>query len=139
MNYTENYHLPQWVETDRVQMEDFNQMCADIDQGIKGAKDTAETALASLPYVVGTYTGDGTTESRTVTLGFKPSFLVIGGVSRSSKSDADALTRFAIVGPSGTTNTQASPVDTGFVVKNGGFEFPQLNQNGVIYSYIAFK
>ena len=24
MNYTTNYHLPQWVETDRIQMEDFN-------------------------------------------------------------------------------------------------------------------
>ena len=34
MNYTEKYHLPQWVETDRVMMRDFNQMCRDIDAGL---------------------------------------------------------------------------------------------------------
>ena len=48
MDYTTNYHLPQWVETDRVQMEDFNQMCADIDQGIteeREAREAADTAL----------------------------------------------------------------------------------------------
>ena len=28
MNYTTNYHLPQWVETDRIQMEHFNQAMA---------------------------------------------------------------------------------------------------------------
>ena len=47
MNYTTNYHLPQWVETDRIQMEDFNQMCSDIDEGIKTAQDTAEMAYSS--------------------------------------------------------------------------------------------
>ena len=35
MNYTTNYHLPQWVETDRIMMEDFNDAMSDIDQGIK--------------------------------------------------------------------------------------------------------
>ena len=28
MNYTTNYHLPQWVETDRILMDDFNDMTA---------------------------------------------------------------------------------------------------------------
>ena len=86
MNYTTNYHLPQWVETDRIQMEDFNQMCADIDQGIKDAQETANTAQGTAtaaycptnkPYVVGTYTG--TSSNMTITLGFKPSFLIISG------------------------------------------------------------
>ena len=44
MNYTTNYHLPQWVETDRIMMEDFNDAMSDIDQGIKTAQDTADTA-----------------------------------------------------------------------------------------------
>ena len=35
MNYTENYHLPQWEESDRVMRTDFNQMCADIDAGLE--------------------------------------------------------------------------------------------------------
>ena len=34
MNYTENYQLPQWVETDRIMMEDFNEAMAKVDQGI---------------------------------------------------------------------------------------------------------
>ena len=42
MNYTENYHLPQWEETDRIMMEDFNQMCADIDSSIRQAQTKAD-------------------------------------------------------------------------------------------------
>lgn len=32
MNYTENYQLPQWVESDRVLMEDFNAANLKVDQ-----------------------------------------------------------------------------------------------------------
>ena len=41
MNYTTNYHLPQWVQTDRIQMEDFNQAMADIDEGLGSALQSA--------------------------------------------------------------------------------------------------
>ena len=44
MNYTEKYHLPQWVESDRILMTDFNQMCADIEAGITAAKAAADSA-----------------------------------------------------------------------------------------------
>jgi ElaB/YqjD/DUF883 family membrane-anchored ribosome-binding protein len=49
MNYTKNYHLPQWDENDRVMRADFNQMCADMENGLlKTARDAAEdTAQAS--------------------------------------------------------------------------------------------
>lgn len=40
MNYTEKYHLPQWVKEDRIMMDDFNQMCADMEAGLsKNAQD----------------------------------------------------------------------------------------------------
>lgn len=43
MNYTKNYHLPQWDETDRIMRADFNQMCADMENGLlKTARDAAE-------------------------------------------------------------------------------------------------
>ena len=43
MNYTEKYHLPQWDETDRIMRADFNQMCADMENGLlKTARDAAE-------------------------------------------------------------------------------------------------
>lgn len=35
MNYTENYQLPQWEETDRVLMEDFNDAMAKVDAGME--------------------------------------------------------------------------------------------------------
>ena len=31
MKYTTNYHLPQWVESDRILMEDFNQAMETLD------------------------------------------------------------------------------------------------------------
>ena len=34
MNYTTNYHLPQWVESDRIMMEDFNEAMEAIDTGL---------------------------------------------------------------------------------------------------------
>ena len=48
MNYTENYHLPQWVKSDRIMMEDFNQMCADIDGELSSLSDNlAKNAQAA--------------------------------------------------------------------------------------------
>ena len=49
MNYTENYHLPQWEKEDRIMMDDFNQMCRDMEAGLaKTAKDAAaETAAVN--------------------------------------------------------------------------------------------
>ena len=47
MDYTTNYHLPQWVESDRIMMEDFNEAMAAIDGGIKAAQDTADGGAAA--------------------------------------------------------------------------------------------
>lgn len=41
MQYTENYHLPQWVKSDRIMMQDFNQMCADLEAGMTENAQTA--------------------------------------------------------------------------------------------------
>ena len=42
MNYTKNYHLPQWDENDRIMRADFNRMCADMEAGLTGNAETAE-------------------------------------------------------------------------------------------------
>ena len=42
MNYTENYHLPQWDETDRILRKDFNSAMAQLEEGLTGNRDTAE-------------------------------------------------------------------------------------------------
>jgi len=99
MEYTTNYHLPQWVETDRIQMKDFNQMCADIESGLDSANSTAAAVqtqlggeLAALASAMGSggsncriawgsYTGRGTigaANANRLDFGFQPVLVVIG-------------------------------------------------------------
>ena len=44
MNYTTNYHLPQWVESDRILMEDFNEAMSGIDTALTGLEQSAGQA-----------------------------------------------------------------------------------------------
>lgn len=46
MNYTKNYHLPQWDETDRILRTDFNQMCADMEKGLTENRDDAQAGIS---------------------------------------------------------------------------------------------
>ena len=46
MNYTEKYHLPQWEKTDRIMMDDFNRMCADVEEGLRETAAAAASALS---------------------------------------------------------------------------------------------
>ena len=34
MNYTQHYQLPQWVDSDRIMMDDFNDMTQKLDTGL---------------------------------------------------------------------------------------------------------
>ena len=51
MNYTNNYHLPQWEKTDRVLMDDFNQAMSRLEEGLNGAvqhgSDAADAARSA--------------------------------------------------------------------------------------------
>ena len=74
MNYTENYHLPQWVESDRVQMEDFNAAMASIEEGLsKGFSPD------NRPYVSGSFTvpSDATSGTVVLTLDFQPHHILL--------------------------------------------------------------
>ena len=53
MEYTKNYHLPQWAEEDRIQMEDFNAAMMSIESGIGQALTTAEEGQAALAESIG--------------------------------------------------------------------------------------
>ena len=146
MNYTTNYHLPQWVETDRIMMEDFNGAMSDIDQGIKTAQSTADTAESKAdavadaytpdnkPYVIGTYTGTGSYLE--IDLGFKPSALIILGEGNSPS--VDTLWRYScIVFPSHAITT-VGITNTGFGVGDTS-SYPKLGENYRKYTYIAFR
>ena len=89
MNYTQHYQLPQWVETDRILMEDFNNMASAIDTALGGhdtdlealqAQDTAlESAIAecgNCRLYTTTYVGSASS-SVTLTFPGKPLFLMV--------------------------------------------------------------
>ena len=46
-NYTTNYQLPKWEKTDRVQMKDFNDMTATLDEALHGLAVSAAAAQAA--------------------------------------------------------------------------------------------
>ena len=54
MNYTQNYQLPQWAETDRILMDDFNDMT--------GALESALNGKGNCRLFTGSYVGTGTKE-----------------------------------------------------------------------------
>lgn len=159
MKRTINYDLPTWEKDDFIRMQDFNDLTGKLDaalksgadaqtalqNAIKAVKATAENAYSSAnkPYVAGSYTGNGGTQ--TVDLGFKPRFLVISrGFDKGDYSADYAL--FAGT-PEQIDSWMAKVVsitDTGFTVKMAAYNTstcPQLwlNTSGRTYSYIAFR
>lgn len=159
MKRTTNYDLPTWEKDDFIRMQDFNDLTGKLDaalksgadaqtalqNAIKAVKATAENAYSSAnkPYVAGSYTGNGGTQ--TVDLGFKPRFLVISrGFDKGDYSADYAL--FAGT-PEQIDSWMAKVVsitDTGFTVKMAAYNTstcPQLwlNTGGKTYSYIAFR
>ena len=134
MEYTTNYHLPQWVETDRIMMGDFNEAMSSIEEGMS----SNAVAAAEKPYVVGSYIGDGSTTDRKITLGFRPRFVIISGATRSTSSSSEALGRFAFMSQD-TTGAMGSLNSNGFSVSNNSFPYPQLNASNCTYGYIAFR
>ena len=158
MNYTTNYHLPQWAETDRIMMEDFNQMCADIDQGIKTAQDTADTAESKAdaaqttataaqttagaaycpsnkPYVFGSY--EGTSHNQHIVLGFRPSAVLI--YECYSGDSAEEAAGGCSLHCDDEISSNVSPEDEGFHLRIDYGGYPYTNRNGYTYVYMAFR
>ena len=151
MNHTTNYHLPQWVETDRIMMGDFNDAMASIEEGLNSnaqaaaaAQDAAESAQQEAEekgFVIGSYTGNGpSTEDpgQLITLGFQPRILLItrGWINNNSTGNY-----FLAVGQSRHENQSwvYELRDTGFLVKNHGGGIITLNEIGTVYDFIAFR
>lgn len=77
MKYTNNHHFPQWEESDRVLMTDFNKMCSDMETELDKVKDDAAAGRQAIQQTIqniqkdlggngknarmvfGTYTGTG--------------------------------------------------------------------------------
>jgi len=142
MNYTSNHHLPQWVKSDRVRMDDFNAAMANIENGMTANAQAAAAArkeAAALPYAIGTYTGAGTDQS--IHIGFRPSYLIINGIKEETGSSG--IETFGIYS---CAVGKYSNVPSCLVVNNDGFTakktngiYPDLVSKGRKYEYIAFK
>ena len=154
MNYTEKYHLPQWEDSDRVMRTDFNQMCVNIENGIKEVKSEAqkaqtdvdglartvksqgETLSAHEHCVMGTFTGS--MYATVVTLGFRPKAVYIAKVysTRDVEDAAGACGLFM----DGVSNSTLVFRDDGFSLHSGDSgTYPRLNSRNTPYIYIAFK
>lgn len=90
MNHTENYHLPRWDMADRIQMADFNSMTGAIEDaltGHDGRMDGQDAALAAQSARMdrlgncqiyhGTYTGNSSASSKTLSFPHKPIFVMV--------------------------------------------------------------
>lgn len=157
MNYTNNHHLPQWVESDRVRMSDFNAAMASIESGLSASAQAAQTAqsaaeiahnLAAIarneanekPYTVGHYTGNG--KLKQISLGYRPSFLLFTGAEAADSANSPAIIAFTGMLGSTTLASRCKIIDTGFQLLPSSDEngtYPDLNQSGRAYDYIAFR
>ena len=74
MNYTTNYHLPQWVESDRILMEDFNEAMESIEEGL-----STKFSADNRPYVSGSFTvpSDATSGTVVLVLDFQPHHILL--------------------------------------------------------------
>ena len=147
MEYTSNYHLPQWVESDRIMMEDFNQMCSDMEAGLTAAKATADAAKGiadsayspvNKPYTIGSYIGNGS--DTTVNLGFRPSFLIVSGSQSTVQTGVQALGGYEVFTAGNILADAVTITDNGFTVHTlSNSYYPRLAESGRRYDYIAFR
>ena len=154
MNYTEKYHLPQWEDSDRVMRTDFNQMCVNIENGIKEVKSEAqkaqtdvdglartvksqgETLSAHEHCVMGTFTGS--MYATVVTLGFRAKAVYIAKVYTTRDVEDAAGSCGLFMG--GVSNSTLVCRDDGFSLYSGDSgTYPRLNSRNMPYIYIAFK
>ena len=140
MEHTQNYNLPQWAKTDRIMMDDFNQAMADIDSSISAVEAKADAAYkpGNLPYVVGTYAGDGTPEWIEIDLGFRPRMVIVTyqQTTSSVQDTANHTLIFAATNP-----TQCWKLtENGFAVRgNVANTYGWLSMVNAVYTYIAFR
>ena len=86
-NKTENYKLNQWVKTDPVLMDDFNEDNRKIDAAMMGIMD-------AMPRIqTGSYVGDdeyGSGSPNVLSFDFEPKLLCVGGMAVARGHDAYA-------------------------------------------------
>ena len=134
MTETQNLHLPQWEDTDRIMRTDFNDAMAKID--------TAVAAAGNCRVAHGSYVGTGTygiDNPNSLTFPFRPLILLMGSSSQ-DKIWVCPTTTF-----NGSTNSNVhyhlTWLDNGiswYVNGTGSGANHQLNVADTTYTYTAF-
>ena len=127
MDYTQNLHLPQWEETDRIMRTDFNDAMSKLDAAIANA--------GNCKIVTGSYVGAGSflaEHANTLTFPGTPYVVMINGRT------------MLMVRPLSTahnTSTQGGVVvtwgDNSVSWYSTALPTHQCNEGGVTYQYIA--
>lgn len=97
----------------------------------------------SVPYVTGTYTGGGSDEAVTVTLGFMPDAVIVKSCNSATTStgmNSAYLALYRYPAKNGLTSSAVNVLE----IHSGGFEANLKsnvgpNQSGTTYYYIAFR
>ena len=156
MTYTTNYQLPQWVKSDRIMMDDFNDANSKIDAALHGlrtdvdAHETANTAahasFGNCRAVTGTYTGQGrygADTPNTLTFPHRPLLVII---HPNTYAQGHSLTRLLLL--QGSTfafsymdlpPSQCDVVWSGNSVSwhNASSDTYQCDRSGTTYRYVA--
>ena len=104
---------------------------------VEEALETIAVTAAEKPYATGNYTGNGGTQ--TITLGFKPLFVIITGQGYSGGVSTTALLGY-IAFSGGSQITESLKLGTtGFTVTHADRYYPATNEENKTYSYIAFR
>ena len=145
MNYTQHYQLPQWVETDRIMMDDFNDMTAKLDSSLAAA------AQGNCRIVTGSYVGTGTygaEHPNSLTFDFQPRIVFLG---TNLVDDYNSVPEYYLLFRSAAhfvaRNTSSKNTLT-WGEKTVSWYYPgsvsesnqdvkQFNESGVTYHYIA--
>ena len=132
MNYTQNYQLPQWVETDRILMEDFND-----------AFDTIESAMSGFgncQVYTTSYVGTnrfGSSDRNTLTFPGRPLLVFIWGEDSGGIMLAGYLTGFALAYSNHQVLENVDWTETTLTWHNSDSSFDQLNVAGWTYHVAA--
>ena len=136
MYYTKHYQFPQWERSDRILMDDFNDMAGKIENGLLQL--TGEVPRIA----VGGYTGSGETPLQ-VSLGFRPKMVLIWHRSTASSSGTDSFPRLVAMVVDGYPLEDILTInDSGFLVEDrkggSGYQiYPSLNSGERIYFAIG--
>lgn len=140
MEHTSNYELSKWAESDRILMEDFNMDHDKIDAAL------ADVAASGLAVKTGSFSGNGTTGTRTYNIGAKPKLVIARTTNTSNNSVHETgimITDFMSLCFSSSGNAYLSAagysgtlIDTGFTI-NHSSATTGLNASGSTLYYWA--